>query len=159
MLRFLPAAMASDVLAYLRRKLHEEREQRVRAKMDRALNKIDDVLEEDAEEYVRSYVIKGEAEKPHLLEAVGSSFPASQHGTIGAAEIVKRGQEIYERRWRESLERTARGRFVAINILTEEYVLGDLGDTEFGVGRAFRAQWPDESAPCLVIAIGVPLAA
>ena len=114
---------------------------------------------EDAEEYVRSYVTRGKAEKPPLLEVVGSSLPASQQGTIGAAEIVKRGQEIYERRWRESLERTARGRFVAINILTEEYVLGDLGDTEFGAGRAFRTRWPDEPVPCLVIAIGVPLAA
>jgi hypothetical protein len=87
------------------------------------------------------------------------SPPSSQKGTIRADEIVKRGQEIYERRWRESLEQTARGRFVAINILTEEYVLGNLGDNEFGVGRAFRARWPGESVPCLVIAIGVPIAA
>jgi len=132
MLRFLPAAIASDVLAYLRRTLHQERGHRVRAKMDR---------------------------KPRLLEAPVPSLPPSQRGTMGAAEIVKCGQEVYERRWRESLEQTARGRFVAINILTEEYVLGEPGDTEFGAGRAFRARWPDESVPCLVIAIGVPLAA
>jgi hypothetical protein len=141
MLHFLPAAMASDVFAYLRRKLHEEKGQRVRAKMDRALDRIDD------------------AEKPRPLETVVPSLPPSHRGTIQPDEIVKRGQEIYERRWRESLEQTARGRFVAINILTEEYVLGEPRDTEFGAGRAFRARWPDESVPCLVIAIGVPLAA
>ena len=94
-LRLFPGAIANDVLAYVRRRLHQQKGRRVR-------EAIDDVLEESAEEYVKSYV--------HIPQEGTRSHPPLQGGTMEPAEVVKRGWEIYERRWKEPLELTARRR-------------------------------------------------
>ena len=81
----------------------------------------------------------GEERRRAPQVAVASSASRRTEDAVEPTEIVKRGREIYERRWKELLEQTARGKYVAINLETEEYVIGNTVRETY---EAFRARFP-----------------
>lgn len=81
------------------------------------------------------------------------SAPPTEEGTMDAKEITRRGREIYDRKLKRHLERTDGGKYVAINLNTEEYVIGS---TDREAYEAFRARFP---APTPGHIIEIPFAA
>ncbi len=61
--------------------------------------------------------------------------------TWSAEAIVRLGRGIYERDLKSYLESQARGRYVAINVLTGEYALAD--SAQEAEDQAFE-RWPSE---------------
>lgn len=72
---------------------------------------------------------------------------------LGAGEIVRRGQAIYENSLRETLDTPANlGKFLAIDIDTGNYVVGGRLDAS----RILREMYPD--AVICLLKIGYPAA-
>ena len=70
-------------------------------------------------------------------------------------ELIQRGERIYhtvyEGALKEQLEKTARGRFLILNVDTGEYLLAG---TRADALRQFRAKFP--KAPSYIVRIGLP---
>lgn len=70
---------------------------------------------------------------------------------LDAAEIVQRGQEIYDTRLRAALESGNEGRYVVINVESGEYALGD---DMLALSDRLHARQPN--APLYSVRIGYP---
>lgn len=70
---------------------------------------------------------------------------------MNAADIVNRGQDIYDARLRDALESENRGRYVVINVETGDYALGD---DMLELADSLHAQQPN--APLYSLRIGYP---
>lgn len=71
--------------------------------------------------------------------------------TINPAEIVRRGEEIYQNELREKLEKEYLGKFVAIEINSKNYFLGE---TQIEATEKARKKFPDKVT--YLIKIGFP---
>ncbi len=74
-------------------------------------------------------------------------------------ELIQRGEEayrtVYQGALKEYLEKTARGKFLILNVDTGEYLLAD---TRVEALRRFRTRFP--KAPSYIVRIGlIPLVA
>ena len=68
-------------------------------------------------------------------------------------EVVKRGKRLYEERVKSQVEPQHLGKFLALDVDTGHYALGDDSQTAL---HSARTQWPD--APLFLIRVGFPTA-
>ena len=69
------------------------------------------------------------------------------------AEVVRLGEEIYEREIRAQVEAAHRGKFLVINVETGEY---EMDESDLAVSKRAKARFPD--APLFTMRIGFPAA-